>query len=138
MRGLVLEHLEPVAVVAIDAVLGGKPEEAQIVLDDLRYAALRQAFIRGELQEPNIIALDHARSDYVRINQRLRRAAVGRRASPRGRQATEQHHEREGSAKNVSHARHPSSPVGGSSLGVIEPQLPRHVSAPADPGIAGS
>src|SRR3984885_15982405 len=51
LMGLILEHPELVSVVAVNSVLRGEPHEALIILNNLRYAVLGQAFDSGEPQE---------------------------------------------------------------------------------------
>ena len=55
---IVFVYDEGVAVVAIEAVPGGKPHEAAMILQNSNYVALRQAILGGEVSEFEVPACE--------------------------------------------------------------------------------
>jgi len=60
---VVRKNLEAVAVVAIQAVLGTKPDEAQVVLDELVHAGLGESLSAGDSGEADVVAVGDGQAD---------------------------------------------------------------------------
>lgn len=56
----VLEHLEGVAVVAIEPMLSAEPHESAIILQSLQHARLREPIARREARKPDVETIGDA------------------------------------------------------------------------------
>jgi hypothetical protein len=65
-RRIVYEHLEIVAVVAIESVLGTEPNEASVILDNLCHTSLRESVCSRYAANPRITRFLHGNPDFCR------------------------------------------------------------------------